>query len=871
MKPSKLPSKMKKEYALILILAVCFACSDTTKSTKTAFVSPGVSLDLAAYRVQHISEVNYKLSFDLPTEKSASIPSHLILKFNLNSLDEPILLDFKAETNNLKSLRINGQNSSIEHTNEHLLLAKEYLKIGSNTVGIDFIAGELSLNRNENYLYTLLVPDRARTLFPCFDQPNLKGIYTLEITAPNNWEVLCGAKEISKVEIGDNTRHIFTPSDMMSTYLFSFVAGEFETVKQETKAFPMTMLYRETDKDKIDYSTDSIFSLHEQAISFLETYTNYDFPFQKMDFAAIPGFQYGGMEHVGAIQYREDALFLDESATDNKKLSRAKLIAHETSHMWFGDLVTMNWFNDVWMKEVFANFMADKIVNPAFPDINHQLAFMASHYPNAYGEDRTLGTNPIRQDLQNLNNAGSLYGSIIYNKAPIMMRQLESVLGKETFKEGIQEYIKIFAHGNAVWNDLITILDKKTKTDIAAWSAVWVNSAGRPVIRDSIIYTEDGKVKTFKIIQKAEDNGENTWPQTFDIAFIYKDSIKTITANLTERILNLEEVKGMAKPEMIVYNSNAEGYGVFPIQKESLLNIPQLENEVTRGYAFVNAYENMLLGNIDPVTSLTLFRKGLSEEKNELLIRLISGYITTIFWTYLPEDQRNVYQETITQQIWTRLHKKSTANIKKTLFSTYNALAYRSTSMENLYGIWSKALKISDLKLNDDNFTEIALDLALFGHPNKNEILNTAKSMLTNPDKLERFRFLLPSVSGDIKIKNDFFESLKQEKNRAKESWVANAMNNLNHPLHQKESLSYLRPSLDLLEEIQKTGDIFFPKRWLNSTIGNYNSTEAFQILEDYLSDYPALNSSLKLKVLQASDDLRRVQLIHKRIDKTIN
>lgn len=871
MKPLKLPFKMKKEYALILILTVCFACSDTTKSTKTAFVSPGVSLDLAAYRAQHISEVNYKLSFDIPSEKSDPIPSHLILKFNLNSLDEPILLDFKAETNNLKSLMINGQNSSIEHTNEHLLLAKEYLKIGSNMVGIDFIAGELSLNRNENYLYTLLVPDRARTLFPCFDQPNLKGIYTLEITAPNNWEVLCGAKEISKEEIGADTRHIFTPSDKMSTYLFSFVAGEFETVKQETKAFPMTMLYRETDKDKIDYSTDSIFSLHEQAISFLETYTDYDFPFQKMDFAAIPGFQYGGMEHVGAIQYREDALFLDESATNNKKLSRAKLIAHETSHMWFGDLVTMNWFNDVWMKEVFANFMADKIVNPAFPDINHQLAFMASHYPNAYGEDRTLGTNPIRQDLQNLSNAGSLYGSIIYNKAPIMMRQLESVLGKETFKEGIQEYIKTFAHGNAVWNDLITILDKKTKTDIAAWSAVWVNSAGRPVIRDSISYTEDGKVKTFKIVQKAEDNGENTWPQTFDIAFIYKDSIKTITANLTERILNLDEVKGMAKPEMIVYNSNAEGYGVFPIQKESLLNIPQLENEVTRGYAYVNAYENMLLGNIDPVTSLTLFRAGLSEEKNELLIRLISGYTTTIFWKYLPEDQRNVYQETITQQIWTRLHKKSTANIKKTLFSTYNALAYRSTSRENLYAIWSKALKISDLKLNDDDFTEIALDLALFEHPNKNEILNTAKSMLTNPDKLERFRFLLPSVSGDTKIKNDFFESLKQEKNRAKESWVVNAMNNLNHPLHQKESLSYLRPSLDLLEEIQKTGDIFFPKRWLNSTIGNYNSTEAFQILEDYLSDYPALNSSLKLKVLQASDDLRRVQLIHKRIDKTIN
>ncbi len=862
---------MKQKYVLILFLTIALACTDSKDPNEKGLVSPGVPMDLASYRFKHISDLAYQLSFDIPLEKNEPIPSKLVLNFNLNSLDEPVYLDFKAGTDNLKSLRINGQESGIEHTNEHLFLARKYLKLGSNMVQINFIAGELSLNRNENYLYTLLVPDRARTLFPCFDQPNLKSSYTLQITAPNNWEVLCGAKEVSKHEDGSYTKHNFAPTDKISTYLFSFVAGEFETVKQGTKAFPMTLLYRETDPSKIEHSTDPIFRLHEQAMSFLETYTNHDFPFQKMDFAAIPGFQYGGMEHVGAIQYREDALFLDGSATDTKKLSRAKLIAHETSHMWFGNLVTMNWFNDVWMKEVFANFMADKIVNPAFLNINHQLAFMATHYPNAYGEDRTLGTNPIRQDLENLNNAGSLYGSIIYNKAPIMMRQLESVLGKEAFKTGIQEYIKTFAHGNAVWNDLITILDKKTETDISAWSAVWVNSAGRPIISDSIRYTEDDKIKTFKIIQRAEDKSENVWPQSFDIAFVYKDSIITIPVTLTEKSMNLEGVKGLAKPELIVYNANAEGYGVFPLQKGNVLKLPELKNEVTRGYAYINAYENMLLGNIDPITTLTLFRIGLAEEKNELLLRLISDYTTAIFWKYLPLAERNTHQEAITQLIWTRLQKKNTANIKKSLFSTYKALAFRSNSLDHLYSIWSKKLTITDLILNDDDFTEMALDLALYGHRNKVEVLNTTKSTLTNPDKLERFQFLLPSVSWEINIRNDFFESLKQEKNRAKESWVINALNNLNHPLHQKESLSYLRPSLDLLEEIQITGDIFFPKRWLNSTIGNYTSDVAFRILQDFLSDNPEINQSLKLKALQASDDLRRVQSMHSEIDKPLN
>ena len=147
------------------------------------------------------------------------------------------------------------------------------------------------------------------------------------------------------------------------------------------------------------------------------------YPFGKFDFVLIPSFQFGGMEHAGAIYYNASGLLLDESATQNQLLGRANMISHETSHMWFGDLVTMRWFNDVWMKEVFANFMAAKIVNPSFPNVNHDLRFLFQNYPAAYDVDRTDGANPIRQELANLNEAGSLYGAIIYQKAPIVMRQ----------------------------------------------------------------------------------------------------------------------------------------------------------------------------------------------------------------------------------------------------------------------------------------------------------------------------------------------------------------------------------------------------------------------------------------------------------------
>ena len=849
---------------IYLGLALSILCSCKNEQHSTTTLKAGVPEEMAMYRSSQISDVHYNLSFNIPAELKEPIPSQLELNFNVEQLQEPVILDFKEETSKIKSISINGKNATILHEQEHIILPKEHLITGKNTVTIAFIAGELSLNRNEDYLYTLLVPDRARTLFPCFDQPNIKARYTLNITAPKDWQVLCGTKEINSTSKGDYIEHKFDTSDQMSTYLFSFVAGKFKSVSKKPGNMEMTMLYRETDTTKIQYSLDSIFDLHQQSLSFLEDYTSYPFPFQKMDYAAIPGFQYGGMEHVGAIQYRESSLFLDEGATANKKLSRAKLIAHETSHMWFGDLVTMNWFNDVWMKEVFANFMADKIMNPAFPNIDHQLAFMITHYPNAYGEDRTLGTNPIRQKLDNLNNAGSLYGSIIYNKAPIMMRQLETVLGKEAFKEGIQEYIETFAFKNAEWGELIEILDKKSSTDIIAWSSIWVNNSSRPIFNDEITYDDNDKITSFTLTQAAEDSSEHVWSQAFDILFIYPDSSKTLSVQMTDATYQIKEAIGLPKPISIVYNSNAEGYGVFPLQEKDLDLIPTLDNQVARGYSYINVYENMLNGTINPSAAIQLFSKGLNTEKNELLINLISRYTTSVFWKYLTEEQRAFYQDKITDDIWSKLHEDLPASIKKTLYSTYVSMGYTNTSLENLFKIWSKELTIKNLKLNDDDYTELAMDLALYNHPKNEQILKTAEEAITNTDKLNRFKFLLPSISNNYETKKEFFESLKQEKNRAKESWVTNAMNNLNHPLHQKESLQYLRTSLDLLDEIQKTGDIFFPKRWLSSTIGNYTSLEAYEILQAYLDTNPKLKPSLKSKVLQASDDLRRVQLLEK-------
>ena len=853
---------MKYYFSFFLCLLFFISCG---KQEEKLPLEKGISFELAKYRKQQISDVLYELDFKIPKEKTTAISSRLVVNLTISDLKNDVLLDFNEEASKLKSLKINGKKSEINHQKEHIIIDKTTLFLGENSIEIFFDAGELSLNRNDEFLYTLLVPDRASTLFPCFDQPDIKANYKLKITAPKDWAVLCGAFEESRVTLEGFTEHVFERSDLMSTYLFSFVAGKFTEETKNPGAFNMRFLYRENNKEKIKESVDPVFKIHQNSIDFLEEYTQVKFPFKKMDFAAIPPFQYGGMEHVGAIQYRQSSLFLDKNATQNRKLSRAKLIAHETSHMWFGDLVTMRWFNDVWMKEVFANFMADKIMNPVFPEVNHRLNFMMSHYPSAYSEDRTKGTNAIRQYLGNLKNAGSLYGRIIYNKAPIMMRQLESLLGEEAFQAGIQEYIKTYQNSNADWDELVSIFDQKSIGDIKRWSDVWVNSSGRPIFYEEIELNEKGNVTKFIIHQNAEDGSEKVWTQSFKIQL--KDArgyIKNITLNNMGKSFDITSATKDFKPGQVLYNTNGFGYGVFPIYKDEIETYKDIKDEVSRGYQFINLYENMLIGKVSPMETYKVYIEAIKDEQNELITNYLSKSIQNLFWTFLTEEQQHNIQKNTENQIHTLLGKELPKNIKKTLFGLYQSIAVSDEGKENLYQIWNQKKEIKNLFLNENDYTSLAMKLMIYEHPKSVQILEEQQARISNKDRLERFKWLSFSLSSDEKVRDNFMVSLLLKENREKESWVQTALSNIHHPLRQTSSTKHLKLVLEKLEEVQLTGDIFFPKGWLASSIGHYSSKEADDILNKFLEENPDYNPILLKKLLQTTDNLTRAQNIKK-------
>ncbi len=843
---------------LVIIFIGFFSCNNQTKVEK--LLSEGISFELATYRKKQVSDIVYNLRFNIPLDEKTPISSQLKLELNINNQEYPLYLDFNEDKALIKKVAVNNDLIPIDHRKEHLVISQDKLKKGPNTIDITFNAGESSLNRSKDYLYTLLVPDRASTLFPCFDQPDIKANYVLDITAPKSWKVLCGAPLADKKNQEEFIRYLFEPSDKMSTYLFSFVAGDFNKKIHSIDDMEMKFLYREDNEDKINASIDKVFELHKKSVDFLENYTHYDFPFKKLDFAAIPGFQYGGMEHVGAIQYRESSLFLDESATQDQLLNRTKLIAHETSHMWFGDLVTMKWFDDVWLKEVFANFLADKISHNYFPDVNHNLQFMLTHHPSAYSEDRTQGANPIKQKLDNLKNAGTLYGRIIYNKAPIMMRQLETIMGEEAFQKGMQNYIKLYADDNAEWNDLVTLLNKETDIDLLQWSDVWVNQSGRPLISDRITYKND-TIIDFKIFQTAEDGSSNSWPQKFDIGLVYKDSVFVSSVNLEQKETSFRQALGLPKPDVVIYNYRGYGYGVFPFDNN--LEISNIKDDVARAYCYINLYENMLNAKIHVNTVLDELIAGLQKENNELIIRLITGRIVDVFWNFLTEQQQNDKVgklETVLIELLNK--KKCSPSIKKTLFRAYKNIAYTEQGKQLLYEIWNKTKTIDNLRLNENDYISLASILAIYNHEKADTILKITRDKIENVDRQQRFEFLIPSLSNKVSVRDSVMKSFFNAENRKKESWVVSALYNIHHPLRQESATKHLEECLNKLEEVQLTGDIFFPKNWLNATIGNYSSKEAHVTLQQFLKNNPNLQVSLKNKLLQSTDDLIRAQKI---------
>ncbi len=851
---------MKNSFFLFSMLFLSFFLVSCSRFEEEIAIVEGVSQEIASFRKKNIDEILYDISFKIPEEKSKPIMGELQLEFNLKNTAHALILDFNVKAENvLRVAKGNSQEQIRDYTYKqgHILIPPRYLQMGKNYFSISFIAGETSLNRNKEFLYTLFVPDRASTAFPCFDQPDMKAKYALSLEIPTTWTAVANGKLHKKEELAASKRLTFEQTKPLSTYLFSFVAGKFKKIVKEKNNRRIAFYHRETDSLKIQRNVEAVFDMIYNSLDWLEEYTQIKYPFAKYDLIAIPSFQYGGMEHTGATLYRASKLFLDESATQKDYLYRANLIAHETSHMWFGDYVTMKWFDDVWLKEVFANFMADKIVRPDFPELNHDLMFAMAHFPASYAVDRTKGSNPIQQKLDNLKDAGSLYGAIIYHKSPIVMYMLEQVIGEEVLKQGIREYMKAYAYANAGWDNLIEILDKISPQNLAEWSRVWVKEPEMPIIKTNM-KIENDIIENFEIQQFDPSEKGRIWNQIIQVELGYEDSVVSTTAHLKDSVIRITEFNKLKKPKYVLTNADAMAYGRFlPVENaESQLSdiVYSMPNPLQRGVILMTLWEEFLNNKISLPRFFNILNKAIEAEENDLNLNLMITYYSTIFRQFIAENEQAKYTEKAENLLWSKMESLSSATQKSLLFKCYCSVAQTPEAIEKLYRIWSKNTKIKGLTLSENDFIRLSYLLAVHNYENCESILDEQIQRLTNQDKIDKMKFVRKAVSPEEKERNSFFESLKKKENRRPEDWVLDALYYYYHPLRREHSLNSIAQSLEMLEEIKYTGDIFFPRNWLDRTFRSHNSTKACNIVSEFLNTHLNYPSDLRSKILQSTD-----------------
>lgn len=854
-----------KGYSIFISSIIILLMSCEKKSEN--IIESGVSFKLAESRKEIISDINYQLLFSIPPSLNEPVKGKVKISFQLKDNDNDLILDFNAKPGNIKSVISNTRKKKYKFENGHIIIPEKSLNTGMNHIEIEFIAGNNALNRNKNYLYTLFVPDRASTVFPCFDQPDLKATYDLKLNIPGSW-IAVSNSAISEIDNKtDYKTYKFEKSPLISTYHFAFAVGEFKKLTRTKNGRTLNLYHRETNKEKIELNINDIFELHFIAINWMEDYTGIPYPFKKLDFVSIPSFQFSGMEHVDAIFYRESRLFLSKSATTEDKLQRASVITHETSHMWFGDLVTMKWFDDVWLKEVFANFLAAKMVGPIFPEINQNLNFINTHFPKAYLIDRTTGSNPIKQKLDNLKYAGTLYGKIIYDKAPIIMEKIERLISKDSLQDGLKEYLNRYEYGNASWDDLIQILDKRTEVDLSEWSKTWVEQAGMPNISCNYSLSND-KISSFSIMQDDNQGKDRLWKQNLEILHSKNGEIKRYPLFLEFNEQIVKELEKREKPDYILLNGDGYGYGYFELDTLSrnflLDNVCEIKSAEIRAIVYITLYEDLLNYKISPQDFMSSISCTLEKEDEKQNIPLLLNYLKNTWWYFLDNETRLNLSEEIENKLFTLIKNESDDEVKSLIFQTLSSIFLSKNSIQKFYAIWKNKEPVNGLKITETDYTNLAYELIVRDHKEHQFIQSEQLSRIQNADRKRKMEFILPAVSVDEEIRDKFFESLKQYKNRQHEIWVRTALYYLNHPLRAEQSIKYLKPSLEMLSEIQQTGDIFFPKNWLVNTIGRYNSTEAAGIVTEFLEENPGYNENLKAKILQFSDLLYRAEEIER-------
>lgn len=643
----------------------------------------------------------------------------------------------------------------------------EKIQPGKYTLKVDFTAPYnrqsvglyKTLDQGTPYLFTQFEMSDARRAFPVFDEPSYKIPFQLTITAPTSQKVYANTPVLKTKVDGDMTTHFFDKTPPIPSYLVAMAVGPFEELEIKGMPIPGRVLTPQGKIHLADYAKENM----PRVLKALEDYFGIPYVYKKLDSVAVPEFPFGAMENAGLVTYREDILLVDlATATRSKKERNVSIIAHELAHQWYGNLVTMKWWNDLWLNEAFASWMAAKITAQINPEFESHLD-LPQNYVMAL--DARLSTKPIRKPIKT--EADIMDGlGLAYSKGSAVLSMVENWIGEEAFQQGIRAYLKKFSYKNAEAADLWQALGEASNKDVASVLKSFIEQSSFPLIK----VTQDGKkinISQSRFVNAGVDAPAQLWNVPVSIKYGAGDKVKTASVLLNKET---QQLTLDFEPEWIYPDQGAMGYYRWVLndaQFNALLENAADKLTVRERLALLSAVDSLLDAGVISAAHLMQTLEAFVSDAHPLVANTALGYLAS---------QKRVFEDDSNRDLWPKFIRNSIAPAAKQ------------------YGLTAKVgedAAVSQLR------AQVIARLGFDGQDQK--VIDTAKAQaalyLSNPENVDPYlasTYLnLAAYHGDAKLLEKYKQTFKTTKDPQVRTKMLAAMGYFGKPELQKAVLEY--------------------------------------------------------------------------------
>ena len=507
---------------------------------------------------------------------------------------------------------------------------------------------------NEVYLYTQFETGDARRMYACFDQPDQKATFTISTITPKHWAVISNYEVESTNELDGDRKHTqFAKSQVISTYVTAIVAGAYTSVHDEykgEKTIPLGIYARKSFFQYVDAA--NIFEVTKQGFAYFEKTFGLAYPFGKYDQIAVAEYNWGAMENVGCVTFHEDVLIFRSKVTERSYISRATTIHHEMAHMWFGDLVTMKWWQDLWLNESFAEWASYMAVSESTKYKNAWTEFNSVRKNWAYRADQLSSTHPIAVEMKDLDDVRTNFDGISYAKGASVLQQLVAHVGRDNFIAGLRKYFAKHAYANTELSDLITELEATSGKDLTSWVSTWLRTAGVNTLRPVITFDGEnyGSVAVKQEVPPMPLGSKELRPHRlyiglFDIsgdALVRRESIEVdIAGELTE----IKELAGKKAADLLLINDHDQTYAKLRFDDRSVATMKKylgkLDDSLARGLIWASLWDSTRDGELSASDYIEIALGALKDETDISMITATFMQIDTAIWAYLAPKNRD--------------------------------------------------------------------------------------------------------------------------------------------------------------------------------------------------------------------------------------